>query len=90
MQKTEQAQAKGTTSACAENTLLLMQLDLRDGNYLRVRGEYPVSSGPCPWMIGTTSACAENTYLLRRCGGHVRNYLRVRGEYPHRKNVRVG
>ena len=30
----------GTTSACAENTLRISQVDSRLGNYLRVRGEY--------------------------------------------------
>ena len=30
----------GTTSACAENTLLGVSQGEGDGNYLRVRGEY--------------------------------------------------
>ena len=30
----------GTTSACAENTLVIFASDLSTGNYLRVRGEY--------------------------------------------------
>ena len=30
----------GTTSACAENTGILVDLALDIGNYLRVRGEY--------------------------------------------------
>ena len=30
----------GTTSACAENTLGIPQVDSRLRNYLRVRGEY--------------------------------------------------
>ena len=30
----------GTTSACAENTVLTRAQLLRKGNYLRVRGEY--------------------------------------------------
>ena len=41
MQKTEQAQAKGTTSACAENTLSEFARAYGNRNYLRVRGEYP-------------------------------------------------
>ena len=34
----------GTTSACAENTLLLRQPTRRQWNYLRVRGEYSIAS----------------------------------------------
>ena len=30
----------GTTSACAENTLVLWHKNALTGNYLRVRGEY--------------------------------------------------
>ena len=46
MQKTEQAQAKGTTSACAENTGLWCTPGRSRRNYLRVRGEYAlVESG---------------------------------------------
>ena len=32
---------RGTTSACAENTILHAPFDWAIGNYLRVRGEYP-------------------------------------------------
>ena len=32
---------RGTTSACAENTVYDEAYNLTDGNYLRVRGEYP-------------------------------------------------
>ena len=35
---------KGTTSACAENTLSIPQKHSANGNYLRVRGEYPTTS----------------------------------------------
>ena len=35
----------GTTSACAENTLITWREDLTAGNYLRVRGEYSGSAG---------------------------------------------
>ena len=31
----------GTTSACAENTSRVISWAVEDGNYLRVRGEYP-------------------------------------------------
>ena len=34
---------QGTTSACAENTLPKTSVDVTDGNYLRVRGEYSIS-----------------------------------------------
>ena len=33
---------RGTTSACAENTLIEAQAHIAKGNYLRVRGEYPL------------------------------------------------
>ena len=32
---------RGTTSACAENTVHDTIIDAIRGNYLRVRGEYP-------------------------------------------------
>ena len=32
---------RGTTSACAENTVAVAMAPKRTGNYLRVRGEYP-------------------------------------------------
>ena len=31
---------QGTTSACAENTILMRIAPMESGNYLRVRGEY--------------------------------------------------
>ena len=37
----------GTTSACAENTRKGLLLRLRDGNYLRVRGEYGMVAALC-------------------------------------------
>ena len=40
---------KGTTSACAENTEMAMAAMRRQGNYLRVRGEYsPKASSTWP------------------------------------------
>ena len=36
----EHNRPSGTTSACAENTLPSTSVDVTDGNYLRVRGEY--------------------------------------------------
>ena len=38
----------GTTSACAENTGVLVDLALDIGNYLRVRGEY----SPAQYQVG--------------------------------------
>ena len=35
----------GTTSACAENTILSTRIAFPFGNYLRVRGEYSVPTG---------------------------------------------
>ena len=37
-------QIEGTTSACAENTLVNAGINIFTGNYLRVRGEYKSSS----------------------------------------------
>ena len=37
---TDVVNAGGTTSACAENTLIASLISLRIWNYLRVRGEY--------------------------------------------------
>ena len=37
--------ARGTTSACAENTLSMRAIAAEIGNYLRVRGEYILSVG---------------------------------------------
>ena len=34
----------GTTSACAENTLVNAGINIFTGNYLRVRGEYPITT----------------------------------------------
>ena len=39
--------AKGTTSACAENTGRFQTPRLRTGNYLRMRGEYCTSMPKC-------------------------------------------
>ena len=40
----------GTTSACAENTIILVFPHLKRGNYLRVRGEY-VKGGKQEWLL---------------------------------------
>ena len=52
---------RGTTSACAENTLRHADGVVAAGNYLRVRGEYHQKSPTRGPRGGTTSACAENT-----------------------------
>ena len=84
----------GTTSACAENTTLLVKYVAPPWNYLR-----PVVTPPFIWELpprarrihhhrpqrrafhGTTSACAENTWDHAEAQPINRNYLRVRGEY---------
>ena len=71
----------GTTSACAENTYQVCSHTYANGNYLRVRGEYPKSPAPANGNGGTTSACAENTTFRRGVATGILNYLRVRGEY---------
>ena len=72
---------RGTTSACAENTVYDMAFGRWFGNYLRMRGEY------CP-LIAATFALMELPPHARRIpenrrGASVRsrNYLRMRGEY---------
>ena len=72
---------RGTTSACAENTGLCRPRNRFDGNYLRVRGEYPVGVSAVRSSPGTTSACAENTENQPTKITGMGNYLRVRGEY---------
>ena len=73
--------AKGTTSACAENTERDPVVAAGHRNYLRVRGEYrPIVHNRRPHK-GTTSACAENTGGEGRHRCRLWNYLRVRGEY---------
>ena len=46
-------QYQGTTSACAENTILLLSLVRLPWNYLRVRGEYPdtIVMHPSVWEL---------------------------------------
>ena len=72
---------RGTTSACAENTVADFRGVGGNGNYLRVRGEYPVWRWLWAIVQGTTSACAENTSVAYHHFACCRNYLRVRGEY---------
>ena len=71
----------GTTSACAENTYSVRDIITGYGNYLRVRGEYPLIISQIHNQRGTTSACAENTPRQDRDPPQRWNYLRVRGEY---------
>ena len=75
---------EGTTSACAENTLKKFGLVPRNGNYLRVRGEYF-------WREELTAHTMELPPRARRIQAlglldlpDSRNYLRVRGEYTKR------
>ena len=46
--ETQLREIMGTTSACAENTLKTLVGFTHDGNYLRVRGEYPIRPGQNP------------------------------------------
>ena len=71
----------GTTSACAENTLIdlakrfeLWELPPRARRILLLFSLHALHAG-------TTSACAENTTIFWLTRGINRNYLRVRGEY---------
>ena len=73
--------ARGTTSACAENTCSPGVFPAWYRNYLRVRGEYSWVLSMMMGCTGTTSACAENTVLRINRSMSYRNYLRVRGEY---------
>ena len=71
----------GTTSACAENTIFERHLIGQDGNYLRVRGEYPVA---CVNVVTTMELPPRARRIPRRkCSTSIFlvNYLRVRGEY---------
>ena len=72
----------GTTSAYAENTAHGSYEGLREGNYLRVRGEYQEKNTRKHKAYGTTSAYAENTGSDEFSPKWYWNYLRVRGEYP--------
>ena len=75
--------ARGTTSACAENTGSLQGFTCYTWNYLRVRGEYWRFCNHTRGGGGTTSACAENTSAGIHTPGSHGNYLRVRGEYMY-------
>ena len=71
----------GTTSACAENTLLSPSLigyhwELPP-RARRIRAFLAETVQP----FGTTSACAENTIIGVKTHVFEWNYLRVRGEY---------
>ena len=71
----------GTTSACAENTVVLQDADTGESELpprarrIRITIAWGCSSN------GTTSACAENTSHQQSAPALPRNYLRVRGEY---------
>ena len=73
--------AGGTTSACAENTKVVVPVICDDGELppraRRIPRDHHYFSGG----YGTTSACAENTFPPGGGSGDTWNYLRVRGEY---------
>ena len=58
---------QGTTSACAENTLMVMWTMSAKRNYLRVRGEYAM-------MLSVRIMIAELPPRARRI--HLRNFCR--------------
>ena len=77
----DRGQELGTTSACAENTIVLVAQLNRNRNYLRVRGEYTRLCKKLsrrrelpPRARRIRIPVEHNTNLLV-------NYLRVRGEY---------
>ena len=77
-------QDHGTTSACAENTVMRAPTN-------HPRGELPprarrirLHRAPIQRCEGTTSACAENTHTPHGRQTVSWNYLRVRGEYSAR------
>ena len=58
----------GTTSACAENTLIGHSNKLRLGNYLRVRGEYCWGFGVIPSPSELPPRARRIPHNLDRCG----------------------
>ena len=75
--------ARGTTSACAENTSMPRKL-YRWCRELPPRARRIPPFHPLAHRSrGTTSACAENTIVWTLPKAQSRNYLRVRGEYSH-------
>ena len=81
MQRERELHARGTTSACAENTepasTCTTPTPELPPRARRIRFPYR-GPGVCR---GTTSACAENTSQHLDGVVETRNYLRVRGEY---------
>ena len=77
----------GTTSACAENTRGRKAGRGRDGNYLRVRGEYRGSGGlGCfSWELPPRARRIPRGKPTPTRG--FRNYLRVRGEYTPNRGI---
>ena len=83
---------KGTTSACAENTVSLRASSRVTRNYLRVRGEYWGCGGGGQWVWNYLRVRGEYPPFFARQIPK-RNYLRVRGEYDSHsitKNARIG
>ena len=76
---------RGTTSACAENTGRDLCFGWRLRNYLRVRGEYSLTTTPTTCYAELPPRARRILSLRGSCAGQCRNYLRVRGEYqfPH-------
>ena len=73
----------GTTSACAENTLIASLISRKTWNYLRVRGEY---HNCAVYSMRQPELPPRARRILSRPAtvpGWAWNYLRVRGEYTH-------
>ena len=61
----------GTTSACAENTFTGLLNGLREGNYLRVRGEYPIAHNrsPAAWELPPRARRIPSGAVVGVCHG---------------------
>ena len=72
---------RGTTSACAENTLTWGCFATRIRNYLRVRGEYACLRLSCARMLELPPRARRIRFKPSSPSALMGNYLRVRGEY---------
>ena len=75
------ASARGTTSACAENTPPAHHENRRGRNYLRVRGEYGFYRFHPIGIVELPPRARRIQQTNHQTRYPCRNYLRVRGEY---------
>ena len=73
--------ARGTTSACAENTGAFGLPAGSAWNYLRVRGEYACLRLSCARMLELPPRARRIRFKPSSPSALMGNYLRVRGEY---------